>query len=90
MKRIVKNSSHAAVSLQYSGTIGLLNVHCTMYIQIHTYLNRAEKAGIYKLYFYVIPVAEFIDPDWGDGKPVRQPYAGVDFIPQAWIYEFGY
>jgi hypothetical protein len=24
------------------------------------------------------------------GGPVRQPYAGVDFIPQSWIYEFGY
>jgi hypothetical protein len=24
------------------------------------------------------------------GKPVRQPYAGVDFIPQLEIYEFGY
>jgi hypothetical protein len=22
--------------------------------------------------------------------PVRQPYAGVDFIPQSGIYEFGY
>jgi hypothetical protein len=26
---------------------------------------------------------------WADG-PVRQPYAGVDFIPQSRIYEFGY
>ncbi len=25
-----------------------------------------------------------------DGGPVRQPYAGVDFIPQSGIYEFGY
>jgi hypothetical protein len=24
------------------------------------------------------------------GRPVRQPYAGVDFIPQSGIYEFGY
>jgi hypothetical protein len=24
------------------------------------------------------------------GGPVRQPYAGVDFIPQSVIYEFGY
>jgi hypothetical protein len=24
------------------------------------------------------------------GGPARQPYAGVDFIPQSWIYEFGY
>jgi hypothetical protein len=48
-----------------------------------------------------VSVAEFIDPDWGDkvnsgppatwaGGPVRQPYAGVDFIPQSRIYEFGY
>ncbi len=44
-------------------------------------------------------------PDWGiiltpakgcrtgtlmAGGPVRQPYAGVDFIPQSGIYEFGY
>jgi hypothetical protein len=24
------------------------------------------------------------------GGPVRQPYAGVDFIPLSGIYEFGY
>ncbi len=24
------------------------------------------------------------------GGPVRQPYAGVDFIPQSGIFEFGY
>jgi hypothetical protein len=24
------------------------------------------------------------------GVPVRQPYAGVDFIPQSGIYKFGY
>jgi hypothetical protein len=24
------------------------------------------------------------------GVPVRQPYVGVDFIPQSGIYEFGY
>ncbi len=50
------------------------------------------------------PEAEFIDPDWGfkvnsgiglsatwaGGGPVRQPSAVVDFIPQSWIYEFGY
>jgi hypothetical protein len=24
------------------------------------------------------------------GGPVRHPYAGVDFIPQSGIYEFGY
>ncbi len=24
------------------------------------------------------------------GGPVRQPYAGVDFIPQSRIFEFGY
>ncbi len=24
------------------------------------------------------------------GGPIRQPYAGVDFIPQLGIYEFGY
>jgi hypothetical protein len=24
------------------------------------------------------------------GGPVRQPYAGIDFIPQSEIYEFGY
>jgi hypothetical protein len=24
------------------------------------------------------------------GGPVRQPVAGVDFIPQSEIYEFGY
>ncbi len=48
-------------------------------------------------------VAEFKDPDWGDkvksGKglsyrPARlnglAGYAGVDFIPQSGIYEFGY
>jgi hypothetical protein len=23
-------------------------------------------------------------------RPVRQPYAGVDFIPRSGIYEFGY
>ncbi len=49
-----------------------------------------------------ISVAEFIDPDWGDevvvparhatwaGGPVRESYAGDDFISQSWIYEFGY
>jgi len=26
---------------------------------------------------------------WAGGA-VRQPYAKVDFIPQSWIYEFGY
>ncbi len=24
------------------------------------------------------------------GMPVRKPYAGVDFIPQSEIYEFGF
>jgi hypothetical protein len=24
------------------------------------------------------------------GGPVQQPYAGIDFIPQSGIYEFGY
>ncbi len=24
------------------------------------------------------------------GGPVRQPYAGVDFLPHSGIYEFGY
>ncbi len=43
---------------------------------------------------YIASVAEFIDPDGGEIKstsywPVRlQPYAGVDFIPQSWIYEY--
>jgi hypothetical protein len=53
--------------------------------------------------FMCNPVGKFIDPDWGDkvnsgiglsatwaGGPVRQPYAGVDLIPQSWIYEFSY
>jgi hypothetical protein len=43
-------------------------------------------------------VAEFIDPWGGDkvdsgiwpGGPVRQLYAGVDFILQVRVYEFGY
>jgi hypothetical protein len=26
----------------------------------------------------------------GNCQPLRQPYAGVDFIPQSEIYEFGY
>ncbi len=26
---------------------------------------------------------------WVAAVPVRQPYAGVDFIPQSGIYEFG-
>ncbi len=25
-----------------------------------------------------------------DGGPVRQPFAGVEFIPQSGFYEFGY
>jgi hypothetical protein len=29
-------------------------------------------------------------PGYMAGGPVRQPYAGVDFIPQSGIYEFGY
>jgi hypothetical protein len=29
-------------------------------------------------------------PGFMVGRPVRQPYAGVDFIPQSGIYEFGY
>ncbi len=47
-----------------------------------------------------VHVAEFIDPDWEDtvnsGKglsyrPARlHGLAGVDFIPQSRIYEFGY
>ncbi len=48
-------------------------------------------------------LAEFIDPWLGDkvnsgiglscrpaSLPVRQPYAGVDFIPRSGIYKFGY
>jgi hypothetical protein len=35
-------------------------------------------------------VAEFLDPGYIAGGPVRQPYAGVDFIPQSGIYEFGF
>jgi hypothetical protein len=55
----------------------------------------------FKTGFGTDPVAESIDPDWGDkvnsGPPgyidwraVRQPYAGVNFIPQSRIYEFIY
>jgi hypothetical protein len=29
-------------------------------------------------------------PGYMAGGPVRRPYAGVDFIPQSGIYEFGY
>ncbi len=29
-------------------------------------------------------------PGYLAGGPIRQPYAGVDFIPQSGIYEFGY
>jgi hypothetical protein len=43
--------------------------------------------------FWLILFREYISPKifavWAGG-PVRQPYAGVDFIPQSWIYEFGY
>jgi hypothetical protein len=27
---------------------------------------------------------------WAGGPYDGQPYAGNDFIPQSWIYEFGY
>ncbi len=71
-------------------------------VHIHTYSYKELNRQV----FICCPVAEFIwlgkhsqlrhrvvvpsrQATWV-GKPVRQPYAGVDFVPQSWIYEFGY
>ncbi len=37
-------------------------------------------------YWVVVPACQATQAVW----PIRQPFAGVDFIPQSWIYEFGY
>ncbi len=74
-------------------------LQCTVEDPADVRAMEKERAAANKqldLIHWMLAVAEFIDPWLGDkinsgmAGVLQQPYAGVDFIPQSGIYEFGY